>query len=55
MSKLVNIKEVNGQLAFQPNIVAPFGYTLWVMSNYSVSNVSELDYLCSIGDGIILG
>ena len=47
MSKLINVKDINGQLAVQPNIVAPFGYTLWVMSNYSVSKVSELDYLCT--------
>jgi hypothetical protein len=38
---------VGGQLAVQPNIIAPFGYSLWVMSNYTVSKIPELDYLCS--------
>eukprot|EP01022_Parablepharisma_sp_SALTPOND_P002364 TRINITY_DN1096_c0_g1_i1.p1 TRINITY_DN1096_c0_g1~~TRINITY_DN1096_c0_g1_i1.p1 ORF type:complete len:1297 (+),score=217.97 TRINITY_DN1096_c0_g1_i1:10066-13956(+) len=53
-SKLVNVKEINGQLAFQPNIIAPFGYSLWVMSNYAtVSKVPELEYLCSPEKGYI--
>jgi len=47
MSKQINIKEINGQIAAQPNIVSPFGYTLWVLSNYSVSKMSEFDYYCS--------
>jgi hypothetical protein len=48
MSKQLNVKEVNGQIALQPNIAAPFGYTLWVMANYSVSKISEFDYYCGI-------
>lgn len=46
-SKLINIKDIGGCLAIQPNIVAPFGYSMWVMSNYQVSKMSEIEYLCS--------
>ncbi len=47
MSRQINIRDIKGQLALQPSIVAPYGYSLWAMSNYSVTRVSELDYLCS--------
>lgn len=53
-SKLIMLKDVDKELIFQPNIIAPFGYTLWVIGNFpSISVLPELEYLCTPEKGFV--
>eukprot|EP00826_Nyctotherus_ovalis_P044789 TRINITY_DN4874_c0_g2_i2.p1 TRINITY_DN4874_c0_g2~~TRINITY_DN4874_c0_g2_i2.p1 ORF type:complete len:864 (+),score=330.72 TRINITY_DN4874_c0_g2_i2:1536-4127(+) len=53
-SKLIMVKNINKELIFKPNIIAPFGYTLWVLGNFpSITSLPELEYLCTPEKGFV--
>jgi len=53
-SKLIMLKDINKELIFQPNIIAPFGFIIWVMGNFPlISTLPELEYLCTEEKGFI--